>query len=32
MLCPQFFLEKISKGKIGTANPSLSANAQRFDF
>jgi hypothetical protein len=26
------FLEKISEGKIGTANPPLSANAPRFDL
>jgi hypothetical protein len=26
------FLIKISKGKIRTANPPLSANAQRFDL
>jgi len=30
MLCPLFFLLKISAGKIGTANPSFSANAKRF--
>ncbi len=26
------FLIKISKGKIGTANPPFSANAKRFDL
>jgi hypothetical protein len=26
------FLEKISKGKIGTANPPFSAKAKRFDL
>ena len=31
MLCPPFFLIKISEGKIRTANPPLSANAKRFD-
>ena len=32
MLCPLFFLLKISEGKIGTANPPLSANVKRFDL
>jgi len=30
MLCPLFFLIKINKGEIRTANPPLSANAKRF--
>jgi hypothetical protein len=29
---PAIFLIKISKGKIRTANPPLSANAKRFDL
>jgi hypothetical protein len=32
MLCPLFFLLKISEGKIGTANPLLSANVKRLDL
>ena len=32
MLCPLFFLIKINKGEIRTANPPLSAAAKRFDL
>ena len=32
MLCPPFFLVKISKVKIRNANPLFSANAKRFDL
>ena len=32
MLCPLYFLLKISEGKIGTANPPLFANVKKFEL